>query len=148
MISSSLSMLPLRLPSVGLGGRTFHEWLSVEPGKDRLRDISKGNRTLAGLARWPLGWLEVPGVVCYERAVARIAAERGGRADAAFVQGLVKTVKLPTAVANASDHYVVVARGTQALRARTIHTTLPFTTFSTKPASQHVFGCGAAVHAI
>ena len=42
--------------------------------------------------------------------------ERGGRADVRFVRGLVKTRVLPTAVANASDHYVVISPGGRGLR--------------------------------
>jgi hypothetical protein len=86
----------------------------VDPGRDRLRDIKKNNRILLGLSKWPLGWLEEPGVVCYERAEGRVRKERpgcDGSPDEEFTRGLVKATELPTAVANASDHYVVLAPG-------------------------------------
>ena len=50
-------------------------------------------------------------VVCYERAAGRIRNERAGRADAAFLRGVLKAEYLPTAVGNASDHYVLLTPG-------------------------------------
>jgi len=70
-------------------------------------------RILAGIAAWPLGWLTTPGVVVYERALARIKHERGGTVTAEFARSLVHTVSLPTALACDSDHYVLVAPGHQ-----------------------------------
>ena len=64
---------------------------------------------MRGLAEWQLGWLKTTGAVCYERAAGRVQQERGGVADAGFTRGLVKTSVLPTAVANASDHYVMIS---------------------------------------
>jgi hypothetical protein len=104
----------LEVPRASLGPATFHGWLSVDPYKDRLRDIKQNNRILLGLSKWPLGWLKEPGVVCYERAEGRVRKERpgcDGSPDEEFTRGLVKVTELPTAVANASDHYVVVAPG-------------------------------------
>ena len=37
--------------------------------------------------------------------------ERGGKPDTNFLKGVVKTEELPTAVANAADHYVVLQPG-------------------------------------
>ena len=91
------------------GPLSFHSWLSAAPEKDRLRDISSCPRILEGIASWPLGWLKKRGVVCYERAASRIAQERGGDPDAAFLRGVVKTTELATATANPSDHYVVLS---------------------------------------
>ena len=62
---------------------------------------------LYGISRWPLGWLDRPGVVCYERADGRIVGESGGIATESLVRRLVKTGALPTAVSSPSDHYVV-----------------------------------------
>ena len=88
---------------------TFHAWLSRDPTKERLRDIANSARIIEGISRWPLGWLTEPGVICYERAEGRIRRERGGRITEDMVRTLVKTTDLPTALANTSDHYVVVA---------------------------------------
>ena len=33
---------------------TFHDWLSEEPARDRVRDISKCNRLQSGVAKWPM----------------------------------------------------------------------------------------------
>ena len=93
------------------GPPTFAGWLSADPSKDRLRDIRKSRRILHGLKSWPLAWLHLPGVVCYERAAGRIRQERGGRADGAFLRGVIRTDVLPTATANASDHYVLLLPG-------------------------------------
>jgi hypothetical protein len=93
------------------GPATFHDWLAAEPKRERLRDIRKCRRILDGIGRWPLGWMEEVGVVCFERALGRIEQERGGEADADFMRGVVKTSVLPTAVASASDHYVVLELG-------------------------------------
>ena len=46
-----------------------------------------------------------------ERAAGRILNERDGRADAAFLRGVLKAEYLPTAVGNASDHYVLLTPG-------------------------------------
>ena len=101
----------LELPTQEVGERTFHEWLSDKPEEDRLRPIARSERTVSGVDSWPLSWLAgETGVVCYERVAARVQRERGGRADAGFARGLVKTAVLPTAVANASDHYALVTR--------------------------------------
>jgi hypothetical protein len=104
----------LVVPFARYGPTTFHGWLSVDPQRDRLRDIKKNNRILLGLSKWPLGWLKEPGVVCYERAQGRVKKERpgcDGSPDVEFTRGLVKFKELPTALANASDHYVVLAPG-------------------------------------
>ena len=93
------------------GPASFRAWLAKDASAERLRDISKNRRILQGLQEWPLGWLQGPGVVCYERAAGRLRQERGGVPDEAFVRGLVKTTELPTALASPSDHYVVVAPG-------------------------------------
>ena len=101
---------PLALPHREVGDRTFHEWLSPDTREDHLRPIGNSRRAVSGIDGWPLEWLEGTGVVCYERAAGRVSRERGGKPEAAFVQGLVKTGTLPTAVANSSDHYALVTR--------------------------------------
>ena len=53
----------LALPRRPAGARTFHTWLSCDPGRDRLRAIGRSVRTLKGLVNWPLGWLKREGVV-------------------------------------------------------------------------------------
>ena len=98
------------------GPVSFHSWLSEKPETERLRDVRKSKRIVAGLRGWPLGWLKTTGVVCYERAAGRVKSERDGAPDAAFLQGVVKTTELPTAVAEDSDHYVVVGPGGRWLR--------------------------------
>ena len=98
------------------GPVSFHSWLSEKPETERLRDVRKSKRIVAGLRGWPLGWLKTTGVVCYERAAGRVKSERDGAPDAAFLQGVVKTTELPTAVAEDSDHYVVVGHGGRWLR--------------------------------
>ena len=86
------------------GPVSFHSWLAEKPETERLRDIRKSKRIVAGLRGWPLEWLKTTGVVCYERAAGRVKSERNGAPDAAFLQGVVKTTELPTAVAEDSDH--------------------------------------------
>jgi hypothetical protein len=93
------------------GPVSFHSWLSDRPEGERLRDIRKSRRITEGMKSWPLGWLKTTGVVCYERAAGRIEDERGGAPDVAFMRSIVKTTELPTAVAQESDHYVVVGPG-------------------------------------
>ena len=68
-------------------------------------------RVLDGLQSWPLSWLRERGVICYERAAGRIRDERGGRLDESFLYGVVKTRELPTAIANASGHYILLTPG-------------------------------------
>lgn len=90
---------------------TFHSFLVETPNGERRRDVSKSARALAGVSRWPLSWLRVPGVVCYERAAGRVLSERNGLPDAKFMRGVVKVVELPTAVANRSNHYLLLLPG-------------------------------------
>ena len=100
---------PLVVAPAAQRQETFHDWLASEPEKERQRDISKCNRLTAGLARWPkLPWLDQAAVVCFERGEGRVRKERGGKPDAGFLRGVVKTTALPTAVANPADHYVVI----------------------------------------
>ena len=101
-------LVPLEVEPAESGPATFHEWLSSDLRRDRQRDISRCKRILKGVKTWPLKWLKKPGVVCYERAHNRIENERGGHPDAAFMKGVVRTTELPTAVANAGDHYVLL----------------------------------------
>lgn len=91
------------------GGPTFHQWLSVQPRLDRRRDISDCTRILRGLSRWPLGWLDDLGVVCYERAHGRVTEEGRGRVSERLARGLVHRHHMPTAVANRADHYVLLS---------------------------------------
>ena len=90
------------------GPETFHSWLSAPTAQDRQRDISTCKRILKGIKKWPLSWMRKRGVVCYERAAARIEQERGGKPDEGFMKGVVKMSELATATANASDHYVLL----------------------------------------
>ena len=101
----------LNVPAATAGPKTFHAWLSAKPGKDRHRPIQKSRRILDGVAKWPLGWLKKRGAVCYERAAGRVAAERGGRPDSAFMKGVVRVQELATLTANASDHYLILTPG-------------------------------------
>ena len=102
---SSVGPLAIAAPDGTVRG--LSEWLSADVRGDRLRNIQPSRRITQGLAKWDLSWLRGPGVVVYERAHARIAAERDGVCDAAFAKALVHTT-LPTATANSSDHYVLV----------------------------------------
>ena len=92
---------------------TFHGWLAADPAKERMRSIANNARITGGLANWDLSWLDEVGVVAYERAAGRVRNERpgGGQVRGDFARGLVHTRTLPTAVANGSDHYVVVSPG-------------------------------------
>jgi hypothetical protein len=63
--------------------------------------------------------LDQAAVVCFERADGRVRTERGGKPDTSFLRGVVKTEELPTAVANAADHYVVLQPG-KSLRFMTV----------------------------
>ena len=104
----------LIVPPAEHGPTSLVSWLSSSPEEERLRSIEKNERILTGLRKWPLGWLDRPGVVVYERAAGRISSERprcGGIPDEQFTRGLVKTDVLPTALANPADHYVVLAPG-------------------------------------
>ena len=104
----------LPVPHAAHGPASFHDWLGPGVQGEKLRDVEKSKRMLEGVSRWPLGWLDETGVVCYERALGRVHRERpeaNGIPDEAFTERLVKTVHLPTAVANAADHYVVIEPG-------------------------------------
>jgi hypothetical protein len=101
----------LHVDGAAHGSQTFHSWLSKNWDQDRLRDIGRSKRITKGISAWPLSWMRVTGVVCYERSAGRVRDERGGDADATFMRGIVKTRVLPTAVANPSDHYVVLEPG-------------------------------------
>ena len=99
----------LVVPAAAEGPQSFHAWLSPRPGKDRHRDISKSQRIVKGIKKWPLGWLRTQGVVCFERATGRINRERGGKPDSSFMRGIVKCRELATLTANPSDQYVVLS---------------------------------------
>ena len=104
----------LKVDPVTQGPRTFAGWLSARPDLDRRRSIKRCNRILGGLKEWYPRWLRQPGVVCYERAAARISSERvkKGRAYGPyFLSRIVKTISLPTLTASRGNHYVVVEVG-------------------------------------
>ena len=104
-------MRPIAVPAATTGPMSFHRWLGRGVQGEKVRCTEKSKRMLTGVAQWPLAWLEREGVVCYERALGRVKSERPGSdgvPDEEFVQGLVKIWDLPTAVANAADHYVVL----------------------------------------
>ena len=44
---------------------TYHQWLAIRPEEERLRDISRCKRIVAGIETWPLQWMRTDGVVCY-----------------------------------------------------------------------------------
>ena len=102
---------PLRLQADEITPTTLSDILSARPEEDRSRNAKRSHRMRHGISRWPLGWLDRPGVVCYERAEGRIAGESGGVATESLVRSLVKTGVLPTAVSSPSDHYVVLQPG-------------------------------------
>ena len=61
-------------------------------------------------SKWPVGWLRRRGVACFERALGRVAKERtdkGKALDGSFMEGVITTSVLPTAVACNTDHYLV-----------------------------------------
>ena len=94
--------------------RSFHEWLTVGSMRNCIRDISVNHRILDGIKQWDLSWLTQSVTICYERAAARIKAERpgcGGAPDVAFLRGVVYDTVLNTALANPGDHYVLLAPG-------------------------------------
>jgi len=68
----------LRVPPATIGPASFKEWLGPGVQGEKLRDVAKSQRLLDGIGRWPLDWLDRPGVVCYERAHGRIVRERPG----------------------------------------------------------------------
>lgn len=103
-----LEVAPLVTPA---GIATFHKWLSRVPGEDRHRQLLVGGRAQDGIATWPLDWLTAAGAVCYERAAGRLSAEFGGEPSEAAVRTLIRTDVLPTAVASAADHYLLVSPG-------------------------------------
>ena len=62
------------------------DWLATDVARERLRPITRCNRILSGIGRWPLAWLKAPAVVAYERAHGRVVRERprcGGRSEIA-----------------------------------------------------------------
>ena len=102
------------------GPKSYQTWLRQErmtATKDR-RKLEDCPSIIDGIATWKLDWLKGRAVVCYERAKARLENERtkkGLRADEAFMQGVVKEHELNTALANPSDHYVIIsANGAEA----------------------------------
>ena len=115
-------MMPIAVPAATTGPMSFHRWLGRGVQGEKVRCTEKSKRMLKGVAQWPLAWLEREGVVCYERALGRVKSERPGSdgvPDEEFVQGLVKIWDLPTAVANAADHYVVLLPGAEPRHMRT-----------------------------
>ena len=116
------TMKPLTIPAAKTGPQSFHCWLGNGVQGEQVRPAEKSQRMLLGLSKWPMDWLEVEGVVCYERAFGRVRHERpeaSGVPDEGFVRGLIKIWDLPTAVANPADHYVVVYPGEEPRYMRT-----------------------------
>ena len=115
-------VLPLQVDAAQGEPVTWQEWLGPAAPGEQKRMLAKSKRPDKGLKRWPLDWLDGPGVVCYERAVGRVRKERpasGGVPDEPFAKGLVRKDELPTAVANAADHYIVLEPGKPARFMRT-----------------------------
>mmetsp|Transcript_18317 Transcript_18317/g.27531 ORF Transcript_18317/g.27531 Transcript_18317/m.27531 type:complete len:340 (-) Transcript_18317:118-1137(-) len=97
------------LPAHGAPLTTFHKWLAERPEEERQRPLSAGGRAHGGLIRWPLDGLTSPGVICYERAIGRLHAEKATLAPNEDAMRLILHMEiLPTAVANAADHYLLV----------------------------------------
>lgn len=112
----------LDVPAARTGPASFHCWLGRGVQGEKTRATEKSQRMLTGLSQWPIDWLTREGVVCYERALGRVQKERPGAdgvPDEDFVQGLVKIWDLPTAVASAADHYVVLFPGQEPRHMRT-----------------------------
>ena len=62
------------------------DWFHPDPEGLRVRPIAPSQRIVDGLKKWPLGWVDTVGVVCYERSAGRVRAERpdcGGAPDEA-----------------------------------------------------------------
>ncbi|KAL1503718.1 hypothetical protein AB1Y20_012190 [Prymnesium parvum] len=100
-----LDVAPRTPPPLG----TFHQWLAARPEEERRRELREGEPTHAALSAWPRWRQEVWGVVCYERAAARLLAAHGGAAPTEeTVRSLVRTDYLPQAVGSEEDHYVLL----------------------------------------
>jgi hypothetical protein len=95
------------------GRQTMAMVLSRDSSRERLRSIKPNNRVRGGIEKWPLSWMgSSRGFVCYERAAGRLKdehAEWDGCPTVEYVKGLVMRTRLATAVACASDHYLVVS---------------------------------------
>ena len=144
-----VQMLPLVVRPAGFGPDTFHAWLSDDASKDRLRDMDATPRITDMVFSWPLKWMEgTVGVICAERAKGRIRDERGGKVDESFVRGFVKTKSLPTALANASNHYVLVSGGAEGrcCRYMSVEEGVPeLRTCESQPSTVHVDCTGRAL---
>jgi hypothetical protein len=82
-----------------------------EASRGPARGMAGNVRVTEGLSKWPLEKLKGRGVICFERAMGRMASEHPGwkgRPTAKYMRGLIHTEGLPTAVGGASDHYVLV----------------------------------------
>ena len=110
--AARVAFTPLDIPPADGPVQTLATWLSADVSQDRLRDISKSKRITQGIQKWDTSWLDKPGVIVYERAAARVSDERAGKCRAEFARALIKHETLPTATANASDHYVLLRPGT------------------------------------
>ena len=96
------------------GPPSFAQWLSRDWKSDYHHSIAGCNRILGGLERWYPRWLLGPGVICYERAAARVWDERESRGAPVgpfFLKGIVHQWELPTLTASPGNHYVVVEQG-------------------------------------
>lgn len=93
----------VELPLAPSSGRTLAEFLSPAGAQQRRRDPDLGS-VAAMIAGWHINDPGVPAVICPETARERIADERGGWPDPAFVPGLIHTRVMPTFVSNPSHH--------------------------------------------
>ena len=72
---------PLEVTAAQEGHASFRELLAEQPQKERLRDITRCQRLLEGVAQWDLRWLQAPGAIVFERARARGEGGRRGRRE-------------------------------------------------------------------
>ena len=94
-------------------GASLDEFLSQKPEDDRAHDVGQRRRVIEGLQTWDLSWMTGHGVICYERHAGRIKKERPecAKAPGRFLQGVVRSKVLPTAVRNRGNHYLLVSAG-------------------------------------
>jgi hypothetical protein len=103
-----VTITPIDLPEVAWEVPTFHGWLAADPTAERLRDVNNNPRITREVNSWDVSWLEAPAAFAFERAYQRIRDERGGKADCAFLRGVLKQTSLPTALASDGDHYLLI----------------------------------------
>ena len=101
----------LSISPVSCGTGTFRRWLTDDPAHERPRPLPRTFRLWKSLRRWPVAHLRGPAVVCFERAIGRLAIGAGRVPSAEDVTRVVATRILPTAVTSPADHYVIFKPG-------------------------------------